>query len=121
MNSRNHVKTTISLCVTLALVCFGLLPIAHALSPAPDGGYANGNTAEGTDALFSLIGGLYNTAVGLNALYTDTTGGRNTATGVNALRYNVTGASNTATAEGTDALFSLTAGGQYNTVCATMR
>jgi uncharacterized coiled-coil protein SlyX len=125
MNSHNHPKSTISLCITFALVCFGLLPIAHAVSPAPDGGYPGGNTAEGDNALFSQISGLYNTAVGLNALYSDTSGSRNTANGVNALRFNVMGNYNTAlgvnalyrntssfnTAIGDSALFHNTTGG----------
>ena len=100
-------------------------PNAFAVSPALDGGYAGGNTAEGTNALFSLTSsGLFNTALGANALYTDTSGGRNTAMGVNALRFNLTGNSNTAigvnalhrnisvdnTAVGDSALFSNTTG-----------
>src|SRR4029077_11284079 len=72
------------------------LPIAHAVIPAPDGGYPGGNTAEGTNALFGLTSGQYNNAVGLNALYSDTSGIRNTANGVNVLRFNVTGNYNTA-------------------------
>jgi hypothetical protein len=115
MNSPFHFRTISSACLissaVLVVVWLGLLPIAQAVVPAPDGGYAGGNTAEGTDALFSLNGGLYNTAVGLNALYTDSTGGRNTATGVNALRYNVMGASNTAV--GVNALYFSTA--NFNT------
>jgi hypothetical protein len=115
MNRPIQFRTIASACLiglaVAAVVWPGFLPIAQAVIPAPDGGYANGNTAEGTSALFSLNGGLYNTAVGLNALYTDTTGGRNTATGVNALRYNVTGASNTAV--GVNALYLNTA--SFNT------
>ena len=38
----------------VALVCFGLLPTTQAVSPAPDGGYPGGNTAEGQAALLSL-------------------------------------------------------------------
>jgi len=34
----------------LAATCLALLPAARAVNPAPDGGYANGKTAEGTDA-----------------------------------------------------------------------
>jgi hypothetical protein len=104
-------KTIIKLIVRklglLALGGFALAPLAHAVVPAPDGGYANGNTAEGTDALFSLTpSGQYNTAVGLNALYTDTTGRRNTALGAQALRSNLTGGSNTAV--GVNALYANT-------------
>jgi hypothetical protein len=67
------------------------------LSPPPDGGYAGNNTAEGTDALFSLTTGTENTALGFNALYSNTTGGENTATGSTALISNTTGIRNTAT------------------------
>ena len=39
------------------LACFALSPVALAVSPAPDGGYAGNNTAEGTQALQSLVSG----------------------------------------------------------------
>src|SRR5229473_2348762 len=83
--------------ITLALVYFGLLPASRAVTPAPDGGYPNGNTAEGTDALFSLTTGGSNTAVGFQALYTNTTGVDNTANGRDALLHNTSGGNNTAT------------------------
>src|SRR2546430_782301 len=57
----------------LALSCFALSPTAQAVTPAPDGGYPGGNTAEGDDALFSLTTGANNTAIGFNALYFNTT------------------------------------------------
>jgi hypothetical protein len=86
------------------LACFALLPPkAFGVLPAPDGGYANDNTAEGTNALFSLTTGAFNTAIGSKALFGNTTGGQNTATGDHALRHNTTGSQNTAT--GTRALF----------------
>jgi hypothetical protein len=66
------------------------------LSPAPDGGYPNDNTAEGTDALFSLTTGPDNTAIGFDALFSNTTGDSNTATGSIALSSNTTGVRNTA-------------------------
>jgi len=50
--------------VSLLIGSFELLPGAQAVSPAPDGGYPGGNTAEGQNALFSLTSGTYNTAVG---------------------------------------------------------
>ena len=36
----------------VAFAWFALLPTAYAVTPAPDGGYSGGNTAEGKDALF---------------------------------------------------------------------
>jgi len=79
---------------------------AFAVDPPPDGGYFNGNTAEGEDALFSLdtSQGGANTAIGFHALYSNTTSSDNTATGSEALYSNTTGTANTAT--GTQALFS---------------
>ncbi len=102
------------LLITLALACFALVcaPQAFAVTPAPDGGYAGNNTAEGTSALFSLTSGVSNTAVGYQALNHTTTGSYNTATGFWALRNNTSGAQNTAT--GSSALFS-NIDGSYNT------
>jgi hypothetical protein len=111
-----------------ALACFALLPGAQAVSPAPDGGYPGGNTAEGQNALFGLSSGTYNTAVGFFSLRSDTAGNfntaigagalllnmgdENTATGAAALLSNTTGPDNTA--NGAFALFSNTTGG-FNT------
>jgi trimeric autotransporter adhesin len=92
-----------------ALACFGLgSPVARAVSPPPDGGYAGQNTAEGTDALFSLTTGVWNVAVGFQALHSDTTGNQNTATGYQALFNNISG--NKSTAYGAQALFHNTTG-----------
>jgi hypothetical protein len=85
--------------------------IAGAVTPSPDGGYPEANTAEGGDALKGLTTGSGNTAIGFDALYTITTGGSNTATGCEALRFN-TGSGNTAT--GYQAL-ELNNSGGYNT------
>ena len=83
--------------IPLVLAAFALLPTAQAqLSPPPDGGYAGDNTAEGTDALFSLTTGTENTAIGFDALNSNTTGDSNTATGSIALSSNTTGVRNTA-------------------------
>jgi Chaperone of endosialidase len=83
--------------IPLVIALFALSPAAPAqLSPAPDGGYANDNTAEGTDALFSLTTGPDNTAIGFDALFSNTTGDSNTATGSIALGSNTTGVRNTA-------------------------
>src|ERR1700738_4851666 len=67
----------------LALACFALLPApkAFGVSPAPDGGYAGQNTAEGEDALGGLTTGTNNTANGAFALFQNTSGSNNTATG----------------------------------------
>lgn len=94
------------------LVWLALVPAVRALDPPPDGGYPNGNTAEGQNALASLTTGSGNTAVGQNALIAVTAENNNTATGVQtlsnntandntangaaALQLNTTGSSNTA-------------------------
>jgi hypothetical protein len=100
--------------VALALASFALSPGAQAQlpSPTPDGGYPNDNTAEGTNALFSLTTGVDNTATGFDALFFNTTGSQNTANGWQSLPHNTTGNDNTATGSG--ALFSNTTGG-FNT------
>jgi len=79
----------------------------HAVVPAPDGGYAGGNTAEGQSALFSLTSGGYNTAAGYYSLRTNAVGNFNTAIGAGTLLLN-TGEENTAT--GAVALLSNTTG-----------
>jgi hypothetical protein len=89
----------VALVFLVALVCFGLLPTMQAVVPAPDGGYAGGNTAEGQNALFSLTTGGFNTAVGLFSLRTDTTGQLNTAIGAGTLLFNIAD-DNTATGAG---------------------
>src|SRR6266545_4528506 len=96
---------TLSLLVLFALGAFAVSPPPNAfgVSPAPDGGYPGGNTAEGLNALFSLTSGTYNTAVGVFSLRTNTEGNFNTAVGAGTLLLN-TGDENTAT--GAAALFS---------------
>src|SRR5437588_605658 len=90
------------LLLPLMLVCLALLaaPYAFAVSPAPDGGYANGNTAEAGFELFNTNTGTFNTAIGNSALYGNTTGTYNTATGSNALANNTTGNNNVANGGG---------------------
>jgi hypothetical protein len=72
----------------VTFTCFAFSPGSRAVSPPPDGGYPNRNTAEGDDALFSLTGGTDNTAIGFQALYNNTNGGSNTAVGSDALLNN---------------------------------
>jgi Chaperone of endosialidase len=67
------------------LAILALSHVARAVSPAPDGGYPGGNTAEGQQALLSLTTGTYNTAVGLFSLRSNTEGQFNTAIGAGAL------------------------------------
>jgi hypothetical protein len=109
----------------LALVSVAFAQGAHAVSPAPDGGYPGGNTAEGTSSLLSRTTGTYNTAIGIYSLLSLTTGNfntgvgagtlfvntadENTATGAGALLSNTTGVTNTA--NGAFALVSNTSGG----------
>ena len=71
-----------------ALMCIATLPGAQAVSPAPDGGYPNGNTAEGQDALLHLTTGTFNTAIGLNSLESLTAGKFNTGVGAKTLPSN---------------------------------
>jgi hypothetical protein len=108
----------------IALACFGLLPMARAVDPPPDGGYPGFNTAEGSNALFSLTTGMDNTAIGDSALFSNRTGPFNTAIGAGALFSDTAGRGNTAigfntlyhhaagrsTAIGERALFSNTTG-----------
>ena len=105
-STRNFIGRAIL--ATLMLASIVPLSEVHAVSPAPDGGYANFNTAEGTNALFNLTSGIYNTALGGQALFKDTSGGYNTAVGLNALYANTTASFNTAI--GFEALFSNTTG-----------
>jgi Chaperone of endosialidase len=93
---------------SLLIVCFGFFSGARAVSPPPDGGYANGNTAEGTNALFNLTTGAKNTADGYLALFSNSSGQYNMAAGSQALYSNTTGSNNTGV--GFDALFHNTTG-----------
>jgi hypothetical protein len=92
----------------MALACIiGLVPKAQAVSPAPDGGYPGGNTAEGQKALQSLTTGGFNTAVGYFSLFANTSGTFNTAVGAGALDLNT---ADNNTALGTAALLLNTTG-----------
>src|SRR5438067_12024136 len=82
----------------MVLLLLGLFSArsAFAVSPPPDGGYRNGNTAEGQDALLKLTIGIDNTAIGFDALVSNTRGNDNTALGFDALFSNTIGEKNTA-------------------------
>jgi hypothetical protein len=96
-------KTKIpSFLITLLIACLGASQNAQAVTPAPDGGYPGGNTAEGQDALFNLrSNGTYNTAVGWLTLNSNTRGSFNTAIGADALQLNYDAVENTAIGAGT--------------------
>ncbi|HEV3098336.1 MAG TPA: tail fiber domain-containing protein [Candidatus Udaeobacter sp.] len=115
--------------VLITVVGLTLSPMTQGVTPAPDGGFPNHNTAEGEFALQNLTTGGDNTAIGSGALFTNTTGSgntaigrlallqnsagfQNTAVGFNALFHNTTGFHNTAI--GIDALFHTTSG-NHNT------
>src|SRR5213080_1702282 len=98
--------------IAFMVSCFGLSAKILAVVPAPDGGYPGNNTAEGTNALFSLTSGIDNTALGFEALFSNTIGDFNTAEGFGALFNNTSGTQNTAT--GVNALISNTTG-SFNT------
>jgi hypothetical protein len=70
MYSTTKIIRTISFIGACALAA----ATARAVTPPPDGGYPNQNTAEGKDALFSLATGGDNTAMGFDALDSKTTG-----------------------------------------------
>jgi hypothetical protein len=101
-----HTTFTKILC---ALGPLALIPALHAVSPAPDGGYPGGNTAEGQAALFSLSTGGFNTAIGWVSLGNNMTGNSNTGIGAGTLALNT---SSNNTAVGAAALLNNTSGSQ---------
>jgi hypothetical protein len=108
MNPLNQFTKSIALSlIALLLACFVVVQRTGAVSPAPDGGYPGGNTAEGQDALLNLTTGGVNTAVGFKALKSNITGQLNTALGAGTLLSNTADQN---TAVGAGALLSNTVG-----------
>src|SRR5437868_2865344 len=89
-NVVSRLKRSFLLVPALALVLFAFSTAARAVTPPPDGGYPNNNTAEGDDALLHLTTGGQNTAIGFEALFKNTMGDSNTASGFQALFNNAT-------------------------------
>jgi len=69
-----NTKSQTFVLILIGIIALALLPQTQAVSPAPDGGYPGGNTAEGQKALLNLTTGEYNTAVGFLSLGSDTSG-----------------------------------------------
>jgi trimeric autotransporter adhesin len=121
-----HSLHSIFVLTMLSSLAIWLCHSSFGVTPAPDGDYGNGNTAEGSNALFNLGMGQNNTAIGAVALFHNDIGSRNTAVGSSALVDNTIGNGNTAcgyqalfsnttasenTAAGSNALFKNTTGG----------
>jgi hypothetical protein len=98
---------SVLLLVSLLIAYFAISPMAQAVVPPPDGGYANFTTAEGTNALLHLTSRGANTGLGWSSLLNVTTGSFNTGIGAGTLALN-NGDQNTATGAG--ALLSDTTG-----------
>jgi hypothetical protein len=116
--STNYIHSSLGrflLCVSLVIGNFAISPMARAVSPAPDGGYPGGNTAEGQSALLSLTTGTYNTAVGIFSLLSNTDASFNTGLGAGALLSNI---GNQNTAVGAGALLSNSNGSSNTAVGA---
>src|SRR5205085_154482 len=94
--NRSALRRALLLLIPLALACFAFALGAQAVlpPPTPDGGYPNGNTAEGQGALNNNTTGLGNTAYGAGALYHNTTGRLNIGLGGAAGQNLTTGSNN---------------------------
>ena len=86
------------------LICLSLWQTAYAVDPAPDGGYANDNTAEGENALFDtdINSSTDNTAIGFDVLHFADIIFGDTAVGSQAMEF---GGGNFNVAIGFEALF----------------
>ena len=95
----------------LVVASFAVLSVALAVTPPPEGGYFNEDTALGQDALFSLPSDApgQHTAIGFQAMYNNTYGAQSVAVGDGALFSNTLGDGETAI--GYWALHSNTTGG----------
>ena len=115
---KNRSSIEIFATILSVLACFACLPQMKAdpqVVPAPDGCYPNYTTAEGCNALFSLVGGAGNTAVGWYSQFSQVNGDYNTSLGAGALDLN---RADMNTAVGTAALL-LNTTGSANTAVGT--
>ena len=121
MKNRNQINRYAT--ILLALGFLALCPQVQAVVPAPDGGYQNFTTAEGTNALKNLTTGVGNTAVGWFSLFSNIDGSFNTGVGAGTLVLNIgnqnTGEGLDNTAVGTAALLLNTTGSTNTAVGAT--
>jgi uncharacterized coiled-coil protein SlyX len=101
------------LLIPLILVCFAFAPQTRAVTPAPDGGYAGFNTAEGDQALQLLFGGFANTALGWRSNFSAIGASFNTGAGAGTLVLNTADIN---TAVGAAALLLNTGGGRNTAV-----
>jgi hypothetical protein len=90
-------KTTSTLLIPLAAICFWPAPMAQAVGPDTGGSIAGSNNGEGVGVLVSRTTGIWNTGTGFEALNTLTAGNQNTATGLRALFSDTSGGYNTGT------------------------
>jgi hypothetical protein len=90
-------KNTATLLSSLAGICFGLAPMAHAAGPDTEGAITGSNNGEGVGVLVSRTTGIWNTGTGFETLNHLTAGNQNTATGLRSLFSNISGGYNTAT------------------------
>jgi hypothetical protein len=68
MNPPIQRKTTLPLLITLALLCFALLPKVQAVGPDTDGAILGSNNGEGIGVLVNRTTGTWNTGDGFAAL-----------------------------------------------------
>src|SRR5438094_9296378 len=91
ISSNHRLLRKIFIFLACAVAALSILSPARAVSPPPDGGYSNFNTAEGDNALLNLTTGNNNTALSSNAILGNNAGSHNTATSSDGLHNNTSG------------------------------